>query len=130
MYYVYEIYDLYGSVVKVGQTSRPNVRKAEHLRRGKYKSHSYIVVESFENKTDALDREEELQLEYELISDRQKAGRGGQTTKKNGNQTGGGRQKRIQKIGGHAAASIIRECPNCKRTCKGPSYFNHIKKCN
>ncbi len=130
MHYVYEIYDLYGSIVKVGQTARPTVRGAEHIQRGEYRSHAYQVVESFSTKQEALDREEALQLEYGLVTDRQKCSRGGIQTAANGNSTGGSKfQKCKGASGGYAAASKTKECPNCGKIGKMPSIFKHIKNC-
>jgi len=67
IYYVYELYDLYGSCVYVGETINPKRRLWQHTyKTGKFygvQVTMYIVTE-FTNRKDALSLEGQLKLQY------------------------------------------------------------------
>lgn len=74
---VYEIYDNYGNVVYVGETGRSiSKRRHEHtsltIKASKFKGHAVIVVAEFNTKKEALDLQEQLQVSYGIITDREK----------------------------------------------------------
>jgi predicted GIY-YIG superfamily endonuclease len=80
-YYVYEIINILGSVEYVGQTSNLKARWYNHTKNikgsgsGKFYNRSDVfinLVKKFDNKSDSLNYEEELQKEYGFTTDRSK----------------------------------------------------------
>lgn len=81
MYYVYELVNLLGTVEHVGQTVRPRKRFWEHTKakpngRGKGKFYrrldiSMHIVSTFETKSEALQAEYDLQIQWGLPTDRE-----------------------------------------------------------
>jgi predicted GIY-YIG superfamily endonuclease len=74
-HYVYELINLYGSVEDVGETTRPKWRLYQHTKvkpeggHGKYYGRQDLVmniVDTFDNRSDALKLETELKLSYGL----------------------------------------------------------------
>ena len=129
-WYVYEIYDSFGTVLYVGESIRPKKRLYEHKQRptGRGKGLFYgkevfmHIVNQFDNRKDAKDLEVALQNEYGFINDRKKRSipMKGKTPKN---------IKTFINKGGHKSSSIIRTCNNCGKQIKGPVYFQHIKSC-
>ena len=69
MYYVYEIYDLYGSVIYVGYTGQPKTRKRVHTStkaKSRFPGHHFHIVTSFDTKAEARAEEGRLKLLYGL----------------------------------------------------------------
>ncbi len=82
MYYVYELVNLLGTVEHVGQTVRPRIRFWEHTstkpkkRSGKGKFYGRLdismhIVSTFETKSEALQAEYDLQIQWGLPTDRE-----------------------------------------------------------
>lgn len=74
-YYVYELINLYGTIEDVGETKNPKVRMYQHIKKsprpgnGKYYGRQDLImniVESFDNRQDALKLETELKISYGL----------------------------------------------------------------
>ena len=75
-YYVYELINLYGTVEDVGETMYPKNRLHQHTKKkptsggnGKYYGRQDLVmniVDTFDNRSDALKLETELKLSYGL----------------------------------------------------------------
>ena len=86
MTHVYELYDMYGNVVHVGETSRnPIIRLKEHTKRqdGKFfgQQITQIIVAEFPTKKEAFDYQCFLQEEYGLPKDSDSASIGGKANK-------------------------------------------------
>ena len=73
MWYVYEIYDSYGSVVYVGESKDPKSRMYTHTKRkpdaggrGRFYGQdvTYTIVDSFEDRRMARELEGQLKLQY------------------------------------------------------------------
>lgn len=128
MHYVYEIYDIYGSPVYVGETKDPIRRKREHTSlhdsRAKFKEHAFHVIGEYDTKDIAWKAQCKLQEEYGLTTDREhKSINGSKAVKSLYHLSSMGKK------GGKTTGNIIRTCPSCGMTIKGGVYFRHIKKC-
>ncbi len=70
MYYVYELWDLYGNCVWVGETQNTERRFRQHTiwKSGKfYQRHvTMYIVDSFTERRSALDLEKELKAQYSI----------------------------------------------------------------
>ena len=82
-HYVYELYNLLGSLEYVGETCNPKVRMYHHTKIkpivgsgcGKFYGRSDIfmhLVKEFDNKKDSFRYQCQLQQEYGMITDREK----------------------------------------------------------
>lgn len=74
--YVYELIDLYGNVVYVGETKNPKLRLRQHTgrRSSRFYGHQLTlnVVGRYSNKGEAFKVQCELQKEYGLVTDSEK----------------------------------------------------------
>lgn len=84
MKYVYELIDIYGNVVYVGETKQPKLRFRQH--RGRKASQFYgrqivmNIVGTYPNSKEAFAKQCELQKEYGLMTDSEKYSANGKCT--------------------------------------------------
>jgi len=130
MWTVYEIYDLFGNILYVGETTSTKDRFYHH-RKTRFPNQQILMheVAYFNNRKDARSLEEELKIQYGFpITER--------TTVKKSNALRQSLQllkttenyKKWAAANGTKQCTIIRTCPRCKRTGKVPKFQNHIEK--
>ena len=77
-YYVYELYDLNGSIVYVGDTITPERRLRQHTKHkgGKFYGQNVFmnIVAEFETRPESYNHQCKLQKEYNLPTDRDNSG--------------------------------------------------------
>ncbi len=150
-YYVYELFDTYGNIMYVGETTNPKERLYGHIHRRRnmdffHKQLSINVVAEYENRTDALRHEDSLKEEYGLPRTEwerhlKRSRAGGQKNKESGHMAALGKMyggKRIipqwNKSGGAASMKILYNCGRCGKSGYGARMAGHInkgtKKCN
>jgi predicted GIY-YIG superfamily endonuclease len=80
-WYVYELYNLVGTVEHVGESINPIIRFYDHTKRKPIAGHGYFynrqdiqmnIVKEFDNRREALDCQYELQEHYGLKTDKDK----------------------------------------------------------
>jgi predicted GIY-YIG superfamily endonuclease len=142
MWTVYELYDLYGNILYVGETINIKDRFYKHTKckrvspgTGKFKGQLifFYEVAYFNNRKDARSLEEELKIQYGFpITER--------TTIKKSNAVRKNMLKMLEarkhneiwrqksSANGTKQCTIIHICPRCKKTGKGPKFQNHIEK--
>jgi len=131
-HYVYELFNLLGTVEYVGETNNTHKRFINHkCKNGKFHKRQDIsmnIVTQFDTKKEAFLYQVELQKEYGLETDLDYCSKGGKASWLKNKDSG--QIKRVGDIWGIISASIEHTCPVCNHKGRGPNMFRfHFKRC-
>lgn len=135
LYYIYKIIDSTGKVIDAGYTTDPKSRFYDHVHRkpgtgwgnGRHYGRTDIrlrVIYVCETKEAARNMEDHVKIINGLpTTERDLPHNGAMACIANG------QHRTTSSKGGKSSSSRVRICPTCGREIKGPSYFQHVKKC-